>query len=143
MSDEKQNSHIVFCFDRDRTVNTSFNGPVPIQWVRKLAHKTIHPVYAIGNQILKQEANIPGVEEMRKRLGRSSSSGQTRRHVRMPARRERVRLAEELHPDAQEFIVVDDVDLSDMNGWNHYFPDDFVSAYAGELLDGVQLDPPR
>lgn len=130
----------MFCFDRDRTVDTSFRGPVPLRWVRQLAHETIHPVYAIGNQILKQEASIPGVDDMREKLGRSTASEPKRRHVRMPARRERVRLAEELHPDAREYIVVDDVDLSDMQGWTHYFPDDFVSAYAGNVIDGVQLE---
>lgn len=139
MNDETDKNQLVFCFDRDRTVDTSFGGPVPLQWVEKLAHETRHPVYAIGNQTLKREANIPGVQEMRSKLNLDPSSSSDRRHVFMPARRERVRLAERLHPDATEYIVVDDVDLSDMDGWTHYFPDDFVSTYRDRTIDGIQL----
>ncbi len=131
---------IVFCFDRDRTVNTSHGGPVPLAWVRKLAHETVHPVYAIGNQRLKEEAEIPGVEEMQSELGDDQNLDQNRRHVFMPARRERVRLAEKLHRDATAYIVVDDVDLSDMDGWRHFFPDQFVLDFRGRTIDGVELD---
>lgn len=56
----------VFGFDRDETVST--NGPaeraaVPIEWIRYLAHETDHEVWAIGNQDLKEEADIPGDDE--------------------------------------------------------------------------------
>lgn len=140
MNNKRENEKIVFCFDRDRTVDTSFQGPVPLEWVKKLAHETSHPVYAIGNQTLKREANIPGIEEMRAELDLDQSNTSERRHVLMPARRERVRLAEQIHPNATEHIVVDDVDLSDMDGWTHYFPSDFVTSYKGRTIDGIQLD---
>lgn len=60
----------VFAFDRDETV--SVNGPetrraVPLGWIRYLAHKTEHEVWAIGNQDLKEEADIPGDAEAAKR----------------------------------------------------------------------------
>ena len=34
---------------------------------RHLAHETDHEVWAIGNQTLKGEADIPGIEELAKR----------------------------------------------------------------------------
>lgn len=61
---------IVFAFDRDETV--SVNGPdirqaVPLEWIRYLAHETEHEVWAIGNQDLKEEADIPGDAEAAER----------------------------------------------------------------------------
>lgn len=55
----------VFAFDRDDCVSASpKTGPIPIEWVRHLAHETDHEVWATGNQKLKDEADIPGTEEM-------------------------------------------------------------------------------
>ena len=55
----------VFAFDRDDCVSSSpKTGPVPIEWVRYLAHETQHEVWATGSQKLKPEAEIPGTEEM-------------------------------------------------------------------------------
>jgi hypothetical protein len=56
----------LFAFDRDDTVTSSpeKTGPVPVEWVRHLAHDTGHEVWATGNQKLKDEADLPGVEEM-------------------------------------------------------------------------------
>lgn len=49
----------VFAFDRDWTVDVNprpNRQAVPLDWVRTLAHETVHPVYAIGNQDLADEA---------------------------------------------------------------------------------------
>ena len=49
----------VFAFDRDWTVDVNPHPnrqAVPLDWVRTLAHETAHPVYAIGNQDLADEA---------------------------------------------------------------------------------------
>ena len=61
-------------FDRDDTVipplldgKEDIEGLIPINVVRRLAHETPHHVWATGNQRLTSEAEIPGLEEAKKR----------------------------------------------------------------------------
>lgn len=55
----------VFAFDRDDAVNSSpKTGPIPVEWVRHLAHETDHEVWATGNQKLADEADVPGTAEL-------------------------------------------------------------------------------
>jgi len=94
--------NIVFAFDRDGTVSTS-GGPVPLDVVIELSRKYV--VYAVGNPLLSREANIPyanGVTKM-----------------------ERLRWIIQMHPDADEYIVVDDIPLL-VEGWTYYSPQEFV-----------------
>lgn len=119
----------VFAFDRDYTVDVSL-GPVPLEWIRKLAHETEHEVRATGNQALRDEADIPGDEELTRRLG--LDGGLTTRDKRI----RRLELLPELFPEAEEYIVVDDIDLSRFEPtWTYYHPDEFVSSYEEELGD--------
>ena len=71
MTRETRQKPIVFAFDRDRTVRVNQlykpDTLVPLAWVRHLAHETDHEVWAIGNQTLKGEADIPGIEELAER----------------------------------------------------------------------------
>ncbi len=113
----------VYAFDRDSTITVN-KGPVPLDWVKKLA-KTEHEVWAIGNQTLKREANIPGIAEILERLGLDENLA--------PSRRERVDMLRQVFPDAEEYIVVDDVDLSDMEGWSYYAPDEFVEKFREKI----------
>jgi len=127
---------MVFAFDRDWTVDVNphpQHEAVPLAWVRHLAHETDHEVWGIGNQDLKHEADIPGIVELAERyydegihrLGEQNSNG----HFGFwPLRRERLRILGELFPDATEHIVVDDLDLSDVDGWDHYHAWGFVPA---------------
>lgn len=113
---------IVFCFDRDGTVATS-RGPVPIGVIQELAKE--HPVYAIGNQRLTGEAGIPGV-------GWREASD----HVRGGIRAGRLRVVEAKHPDADQYVHVDDVDVGagSWERWVYYRPQAFLDAYeAGRL----------
>ena len=141
---------IVFAFDRDWTVDV--NPPpgereaVPLEWVRHLAHETDHEVWAIGNQDLREEADIPGIVELAEqyydegidRLGEQDDYGY---YEFWPLRRERLRMLVEVLPNAAEYIVVDDLDLSDVEGWNHYHAWEFVSAAE---RDGIRMElPPR
>jgi hypothetical protein len=112
---------------------------VPLEWVRHLAHKTDHAVYAIDNQALAEEAAIPGVVDI---IGRHADDwdqwvGEKRPdgwYQRFPLRRERLSLIADLHPDADSYVVVDDLDLSDVEGWSHYYAWDFVPAVeSGEV----------
>ena len=134
---------MVFAFDRDWTVDV--NPPpgereaVPLTWVRHFAHETEHEVWAIGNQKLKTEADIPGVIELAEqyydegieRLGKQNSVG---RYEFWPLRRERLRILAEMFPDATQHIVIDDLDLSDVEGWSHYHAWEFVpSVERGEI----------
>ncbi|WP_254821917.1 HEAT repeat domain-containing protein [Haloglomus halophilum] len=133
---------LVFAFDRDWTVDVNphpSRQAVPLGWVRELAHETEHAVYAIGNQDLAEEAAIPGVvdivgmhpDDWDRWLGGKRPDGY---YERFPERRERLALIEDLHPEADGYIVVDDLDLSDAAGWNHYHAWDFVpAAERGEI----------
>lgn len=127
---------IVFAFDRDWTVDLNPHPApereaVPLQWVWQLAHETAHPVYAIGNQDLADEAAIHGVVDIvgmhpdpwDEWLGAKQPDGH---YEQFPTRRERLQLIADLHPDAARYIVVDDIDLSDVDGWDHYHAWDFV-----------------
>lgn len=125
----------VFAFDRDRTVDV--NPPrrrraVPLAWVRYLAHETEHEVWAIGNQQLTDEADIPGVAEAVDQ--HPDQDGFDRSAVHIP-REDRVRLVGDLFPEAERHIVVDDVNLKHLDGWTHYFPWAFVEAVEGGDID--------
>lgn len=133
----------VFAFDRDWTVDVNPHpdrDAVPLAWVRTLAHDTEHAVYAIGNQTLADEAAIPGVVDIVGQhpdpwtdwLGEKTPDG---RYERYPTRRERLELIRDLHPDADGYIVVDDLDLSDVPGWAHYHAWEFVPAIEREEVD--------
>lgn len=99
----------VYAFDRDDTVSTS-KGPVPLEVVKKLAED--HIVYATGNQKLREEANIPGV-------GVEDEGPKPNR----------LRKVKELHPGEDEYIVIDDEDLSGVDGWDYYTPGEFVEEF--------------
>jgi len=132
---------LVFAFDRDWTIDVNphpRHDAVPLEWVRHLAHETPHAVYAIGNQTLA-EAAIPGVVDIVGRhpddwdewLGEKQPDG---RYEQFPLRRERLSLIDDLHPDADSYVVVDDLDLSDVDGWEHYHAWEFVPAVErGEI----------
>jgi len=133
---------LVFAFDRDWTVDVNphpRHDAVPLEWVRHLAHETPHAVYAIGNQSLADEAAIPGVvdvvgqhpDDWDEWLGDKQADG---RYEQFPERRERLSLIADLHPDADGYVVVDDLDLSDVNDWEHYHAWEFVPAVeAGDI----------
>ena len=127
---------LVFAFDRDWTVDVNphpRHDAVPLEWVRHLAHETPHAVYAVGNQTLAEEAAIPGVvdivgrhsDEWDEWLGDKQPDG---RYEQFPLRRERLALIADLHPDANGYVVVDDLDLSDLDEWDHYHAWEFVPA---------------
>ena len=140
-------SMMVFAFDRDWTVDVNprpQHEAVPLTWVRHLAHETGHDVWAIGNQDLKEEADIPGIEVLAERyyeegIDRLGEQNEFDRYDYWPERPDRLRMLAEEFPDATEYIVVDDIDLSNVEGWSHYYAWDFVSAVErGE----IPIDPP-
>lgn len=127
---------LVFALDRDWTVDVNPHPgrqAVPLEWVRELAHGTRHAVYAIGNQDLAEEAAVPGVvdivgmhpDDWNRWLGGKRPDG---RYERFPTRRERLALIADLHPNADGYVAVDDIDLSDVEGWDHYHAWEFVPA---------------
>ncbi len=134
---------LVFAFDRDWTIDVNphpRHEAVPLEWVRYLAHETDHAVFAIGNQDLADEASIPGVVDIVGRhsddwddwLGAKQPDGY---YEQFPLRRERLALIEDLHPEADRYIVVDDLDLSDVEAWEHFHAWDFVPAVESGSID--------
>lgn len=147
MTQETRQKPIVFAFDRDRTVRVNQlykpDTLVPLAWVRYLAHETDHEVWAIGTQTLKGEADIPGIETLAERyyeagIDRLGEKNDWGRYEFRPVRRERLRMLAEEFPDSAEYIIVDDIDLSDVDGWSHYYAWDFVPAVE---RGDVTIDP--
>lgn len=123
----------VFAFDRDETVDVS-KGPVPLEAVRELAHESRHEVWAIGNQALTSEADIPGINEARQRLIDRYGTEDSSRWAsppENPGRKKRLLMVEALFPDAQEYIHIDDdnVLISRRERWAYYRPEAFVSEF--------------
>lgn len=127
---------IVFAFDRDWTVDVNPHpeeDSVPLEWVRRLARRSEYRVYALGNRMLAEEASIPDVVDVVHRhpddaerwLGQPTGGSFPER---LPTRQERLSLIADLHPEAEKYVAVDDLDLSYVEGWTHYYPWDFVRA---------------
>lgn len=129
----------VIAFDRDETISVNppkEKKPVPLSWVKTLAQSPECEVYATGNQLLKEEAGIPGIEELVEahptaEIRPIEDDAQISGYH--PTRRERLEILADLYPDAER-IVVDDEDLSDVDGWDHYHSWDFVQAIATDEL---------
>lgn len=124
----------VLAFDRDWTVDVNphpRHEAIPLEWVRYWAHDTEHEVWAIGNQDLVKEADIPGtVESIRRRDGDITALGEQNefgRYEWWPKRDQRLQILADLFPDAEEYIIVDDLDLSHVDGWDHYHAWEFVA----------------
>jgi hypothetical protein len=137
----------VLAFDRDWTVDVNPHPnreAVPLSWVRYWAHETDHEVWAIGNQDLVEEADIPGtVECVRQRDGDISVLGEQDEfgyYEWWPEREERLNILFELFPDADQYIVVDDLDLSHVGGWDHYHAWEFTQKVR---QGDIPLDTPR
>ena len=123
----------VLAFDRDWTVDVNphpYREAVPLEWVRYWAHETEHEVWAIGNQDLVEEADVPGtVESIRRRDGDTDALGEqdaSGRYDWWPEREERLRILAAQFRDADGHVVVDDLDLGHVDGWNHYHAWEFV-----------------
>jgi len=135
----------VYCFDRDYTVSVNphpDHEAVPLSWIKWIARETDHPVYATGNQHLRREALIPGIEEARQRWEAMNGFHPEDRYEDdgyygyKPARRDGLRLIQDVHPEEDEIVVVDDINLRDLEpeGIYHYYPWDFVEQVRnGEL----------
>lgn len=155
----------VCAFDRDLTVDVNPHPDrdvVPLPWITALDDRDDVDVWAIGNQRLRHEAGIPGVPELERELGtgyprfaflagilwfewhlhrypglRTFFERMAPRvaATSMPPRVDRLRKLERLYRPEATFVVVDDVDLSDVDGWTHYYPWDFVERVETGALD--------
>lgn len=137
----------VLAFDRDWTVDVNphpHREAVPLAWVQYWAHDTEHEVWAIGNQDLVDEADIPGtVECIRRRDGDIEALGaqdEAGYYEWWPDREHRLEILGELFPHAEGYIVVDDLDLGHVDGWEHYHAWDFVEQLRSERLP-LQVPP--
>lgn len=127
---------VVFAFDRDGTVDTS-GGPIPLALVQELAQHA--RVWAVGNQALKQEACVPGLDEMRAALPRwnvlADPTGWTAEEIAADQQKQahhilqkRIRLFHlgQLYPKTPVRLFVDDYQVT-TSGWTHIYPADFLS----------------
>jgi len=145
VSNHETTERIVLCFDRDRTVSVNPHPEkraVPIGWLQHWCHVEEIPVWATGNQHLKSEAEIPGLTEAESLwedhlVGEEYDyeNSQFEDYIK-PRRRDGLRLVQDVYdeafPDGNfRFIVVDDVDVSDLEEegpWTYYTPWQFVEA---------------
>lgn len=137
----------VYCFDRDFTVSTNpkpGRESVPISWIKWLFQETDNYVYATGNQHLRREALIPGIEEARLRWEKMNGYDPQDRYEDdsyysgyKPSRRNGLRMVKDVHPNEEEFVVVDDIRLHDMEeeGFSYWTPWDFYNAVVDNKLD--------
>lgn len=137
----------VLAFGRDQTldVNPPPDGPgVPLEWVTFWAHDVDYEVWSIGNQDLVYEAGIPGmVEAVRQYDGDLDklSEKDGGRYDWWSSRERRLELLADLFPDVSKRIVVDDRDLSHVEGWEHYTAAEFNEAVKSGTLSRY-LHPP-
>lgn len=120
-----ENPETVAAFDTDATLAYA-GGPVPLDHLIDLREDPSVAVYATGhNQSLRGQAEIPGTYEINDALGRTPDQ--------WVDRADRMRLLKRLHPDADQYVVVDDADLRELEaeGWRYYQP----AEYAIEELD--------
>ncbi len=138
----------VLCFDRDLTVSVNFTTenqgfmpddaePVPLAWVKYWAHHDPRvDVWATGNQHLRKEAAIPGFEELhqlwQEHVGPDvvAEYEPAGANPYKPTRRRGLEMIKEFYDnvddvDPEWFVVVDDVDVSDVDGFEHFYPWDF------------------
>jgi len=144
VSHHETTERIVLCFDRDRTVSVNphpDHRAMPIGWIQWYDHVEEIPVFATGNQHLRTEAKIPGIREAERLWEELEGeeyeyqNSQFEDYVK-PRRRGGLRLIRDVYeatyPDEDfRFIVVDDVDVSDLAAegpWCHYLPWKFVET---------------
>lgn len=125
-----EDPEVIACFDTDKTVDIGPGGqpgPVPFGHIIELKQADDVSVWATGfNQSLRSRAGIPGMREL-KELADSNES--------FVERDDRMRLIDEVFPDADEKYVVDDVDLSVLEPeWDYYIPE----VYARDEL-GIEV----
>lgn len=151
----------VFLFDRDLTVDLNWEvedldwipegaEPVPIEWVIWLAHESEHHVWATGNQHLRNEAGIPGVEEARDQWERAfmhsikndyPSDGY---HSYKPHRKNRWRMVKDIYDEVSdeefEFIIVDDTLHYEVEreGFDLWYPWNFTASVR-EIGEPVEI----
>lgn len=136
--------NVVLCFDRDYTINVNPHPDkpaVPLSWVKHLAHERDNiDVWATGNQFLTEEARIPGLSQAVtcwRAVTLPDDIERYHEHVSPQSgrlsRREGLELIQAIYEEVAtscdqsfRFVVVDDVDVSDLDGWNHFFPWSFV-----------------
>lgn len=117
----------VAAFDTDYTMLYA-DGPVPLSHVTALRDDPDVAVYATGfNQTLRERADIPGMVEITSWVDQDTPD--------FVERADRMRLLDELHPDAERKFVVDDVDLRQLEaeGWAYYQPAEYVVEEMGVM----------
>lgn len=125
---------VVAAFDTDETMDYA-SGPVPLEHVIELRDDPDVSVWSTGyNQTLRDEAGIPGMAELKTKLGIDDP---------FVDRPDRMRLLERHIPDADHYFVVDDVDLSALEpAWEYWTPWDYAREVLG-LDVGAGFEPRR
>lgn len=130
---------VLLAFDRDLTVDTS-GGAVPLALVRALAKR--YPCWALGNQLLTDEAGIPGIDELAARTGYGDLDalwGRAQPHSVLSSKQRnvaakivRLGLLDRVYPAAVRKIVVDDFEVI-MTGWTYLTPEQAAAELPGLL----------
>lgn len=114
----------VVAFDTDMTMDYA-GGPVPLEHVIELRDDPNILVWSTGyNQTLRDEADIPGMTELKDMRNLD---------IGFVDRPDRMRLLERQYPNADRYDVVDDVDLRELEaeGWHYYQPIEYTVEVLG------------
>lgn len=132
---------ILLAFDRDETVETGnrIPGPITISLIKKLHSRPFIDVWAIGNQRLVEEANIPGLLSLAHQLSLTKDvvagkpeiigmrSSPERNVIAKLVRLSFLGILYSPHKITQK-IVIDDYSLThNTSGFKHYYPQDFLN----------------
>lgn len=130
-------NYTVFAFDRDKTVTSGLGaGPIGLDLIKQISNETKHEIWAIGNQRLKDEANIPGITELIDYLEITSNE---RKAELRSSKRKRILALSDLYSEADRYIVVDDKNFDDLedHDWLYYQPEEFVRNPPLEIREYI------
>lgn len=126
----------VAAFDTDHTIDYA-RGCVPLDHVTSLRDNPSVSVWSTGfNQSLRERAGVPGMRELKTKLGID-----TEVFIDRPRRME---LLERWIPDADRYFVVDDVDLTQLEPtWEYHTPWGYARDEIGLDIDADDLGRSR
>jgi len=122
---------IVILLDRDGTVETS-GGIIPLAAIRKLKNHPDVKVYAYGNPKLVEEADIPYAKRDDGLPGRIGPQPAFKTFQELEQwiaedKKQRCLWAMRMHPNANMYIAVDDLNIPLPNGWKLVKPEEFAT----------------
>lgn len=134
----KLNKNTVVCLDRDLTTSTGMPpGPISVKTIKKNLKEKTYLVLATGNQLLKNEAKVPGKLELQQVTNEKGEKAKNKilqeykknheyRRINTTSlkRRQTIQKVKRIFPN-KTIVVIDDANLSDIENIQYYEPHEF------------------